>query len=137
MALLSRLRDPFLLPLGYGRVIITLLRVGSLCRLRSGCRSHGSCCAGISASTVRLKPGAVHLWFPDAVAGRFFARRFLHLAQGRLTLAVADNRFLLRRTEPRYRVSGMERLLKLAGGVGHTFPIRRVMPGAVGIRQRR
>ena len=30
----------------------------------------------------------------------------------------------------------MEAVIKLAGGVGHTFPIRRVMlPGAVGIRQ--
>ena len=36
MALLGGLRDPFLLSLCYGMAILTLLRGGSLCRLRSG-----------------------------------------------------------------------------------------------------
>ncbi len=60
------------------------------------CRSHGSYCVAKSASAVRLRPDAVHIFRRGTRRlWEGFTRRFLHLAQGRLTLAVAVNRFLL------------------------------------------
>lgn len=65
-----------------------------------------------------------------------FACRFLHLAEGGLTLAIAANRFLLCCAEPRSRVGGVEARVELVCRVGHTFPIGRVvLPGAAGVRQ--
>lgn len=95
-ALLCRLGNPFLLSLRGGLAVFSLLRSGPLRRLRFG----------VIATVVIALRNLLQLFGRSLTLhiftswkrrlGERFARGFLHLTKGSLTLAITINRFLLR-----------------------------------------